>query len=695
MKPLKIILLLITIVFTPMLAIAAGKQALLIGIQDYSNTSFKSLKGPANDIELTKGMLRERFGFRDEDFIILKDAQATHTGIENAFNTLINRVKLGDDDFVYIFYSGHGSQTADLNGDESSGKDQTWVSYGSRSSTVEHKDNYDVLDDEIGDWLAKLYDKTDKVVFVSDSCHSATVSRAAERGEALVRAVKEDKRSHLLGKLTYAKPTTHLGIRVSAARDYESALDGLIKDEQAYGLFTWYWVHSLQQAKAGYTWHDVFKRTYAQVTAYRGIAQQPDMQQPQMEGKGHHLVQKRRLRELPPFFIPLPQTIPVYSIYEDKVKILVGSLAGVTKDSVYRLYDPKSLNLHNLPSITITKVTPFASYGNFESENAFKTGDLVVKESHAYHFEPIKVFLKADFPKEDKTLLQTIQSAFQSTPDDKTSSLFPYVLLTQDSSKTDLRLHLLRPKRRENGQLVYEKDDALPKSFSNQSPELWVLTTDGHLFNEKLRIPFDKPTEGVKLLKDNLKKWASIRELKALKSSNPVKVQIDILHQSQSELEGKNCLVDEKLGLYCKTGLYNLSTLNKHIPSLGDVLTFTLNNKSKNHYYCYLLDLNPNGDINVIYPHQSERTEFVRVKADETRKTGISLHLKNKGKRTLKLITSGQSIDVSLLEQSAYRPRAGSNPLERLLINAVHGLRGSQLISNDEWATEQVTFEVK
>jgi hypothetical protein len=49
------------------------------------------------------------FGFQNEDFIILKDAEATHTGIENAFKQLINQVKKAEKaqegDFVYIYYS--------------------------------------------------------------------------------------------------------------------------------------------------------------------------------------------------------------------------------------------------------------------------------------------------------------------------------------------------------------------------------------------------------------------------------------------------------------------------------------------------------------------------------------------------------------------------------------------------------------
>jgi hypothetical protein len=67
------------------------------------------------------------------------------------------------------------------------------------------------------------------------------------------------------------------------------------------------------------------------------------------------------------------------------------------------------------------------------------------------------------------------------------------------------------------------------------------------------------------------------------------------------------------------------------------------------------------------------------------------------GEETIKLITTTQPIDISLLEQSKFKRRGvkGLNPLEQLLVNAVHGVRGTRKVKNDEWATGLVTFEVK
>jgi hypothetical protein len=690
MNPLKIIHLLIVplfFLFTPTSTLAVNKHALLIGIQDYSSSGISSLKGSINDITLMKGVLRERFGFQDKDFIILLDAQATHTGIEKAFTALIQRVK--NDDFVYIHYSGHGSQTPDLNGDERSGKDQTWVSYGARTHTISKDiNNYDLLDDEINAWLAAIYAKTAQVIFVSDSCHSATVARGAAPTS---RAVKKDNRSHPLGKKAYTKIEKSQGIRVGAARDNESAIETTPrKDGKIYGLFTWYWAKALQQAQAGETWHDVFKRTYTPITAWRG-------QSPQMEGE-------RRRQVLGGDFTPLASTVSVIDAYHKYIEIQAGYIAGVTVGSVYRLYNPQHPNPLNLPRFTITKVKAFMSDGESNEINLFKRDDLVIEESHAYTFDPIKVYLSADYPKgKDKPLLQNIQAAFKPRPDGR--QLLPGYILTDDPYDTDLRLHLLRPKRKNGQPIRTAVDDALPKSFPNQPPELWILTPEQRLLNKNGLISFNNPRRGIKLLRDNLNKLARVRELKMLQSPGnktlPIAVQTTVLSPIKFCPKGAKCVrLPYNLGLHHETGQYSWQEIDERVLNKDDILTFTLHNESEQDYYCYLINIGVDGAIYAIFPNPEERMEYARVNAGKKRELTIkegALMTDQVGEETIKLITSTQPIDVSLLEQSKFKRRdaKGLNPLERLLVNAVHGIRGDIPKRNDDWATGQVMFEVK
>jgi len=658
----------------------SGKHALLIGIEKYNHPKISDLGGPRNDIKLIQSVLRTRFDFQEEDFIIRLDKQATHTGIENAFKTLIERVQ--PDDFVYIHYSGHGSQTADLNGDERNGQDQTWVSYGTRQSGRENeKDNYDVLDDEINAWLAEIYAKTEQVIFVSDSCHSATVARGKV---PVIRGLEQDDRFHPLGKMTYTQLKEYHGIHVGAARDKEFAVEIFGNDGKNYGLFTLHWAIALQLAQVGETWNEVFKRVYTLVVDRRG-----DAQRPQLEGERYRQV-------FGGDFSPPVATIAVSNVKGERVTIQAGAASGVTKGSVYRLHQ----HPENLARVEITQVETFESKGKTTVVGAFKMGDLLVEESHAYHFEPFKVYLSADYPDgKDRPLLQTIQAAFQGNSD------LPGYVLTNQPDKMDLRLQLLRPKRGTDGQAIYENNnDALPKSFPNQTPELWILTPDQHLLHNKLQIKFDNPNQGLKLLKYNLNHLARLREIKALQNSSrgatqPVTVQTDILTPVKACPSGGNCMQLHDLGLYNKKGTSRLPEIGKHRLNKDDILTLTLHNQSKQNYYCYLINISPDGSIYAIYPDPDERMEYALIKAGEKREliSDVVLILKNVGEQTLKLIATTGPMNISLLQKEGFNGRNLSelNPLERLLVSAAHGQRGLSRVQNNEWATEQVTFEVK
>jgi hypothetical protein len=630
-------------------AFAAGKHALLIGIEDYTNSNIRSLNGSINDVFLMKNVLRERFGFKKDDFIVLLDEQATHTGIKNAFTKLINKIQYKD--FVYIHFSGHGSQTFDLNGDQvRSGIDQTWVSYASRANNSKHIDNYDVLDDEINTWLAAIYAKTDHVIFVSDSCHSATVGRGEDSNS---RSLKIDKRRHPLGKKPYTKIEKYYGIRIGSARDRESAIEAFQEDGQAYGKFTWHWARALQQAQADSTWNDVFKRAYMQVVTSRGRAQKP-----QMEGE-------RSRQILGGNFIPLPPTITVSYANRRRVEIQAGHVAGVTVGSVYRLYKSKR---RNVPRITITRVKAFKSYG--KPTALFKRGDLVVEESHAYNFKPVKVYLSPQ--------KQIIKSAFKKRRDGTLP--LPGYTLTNNPAHADLRLHL-------------------------KGSKLSILTSDQYLLDEELEISFRNPRRGIKLLQNNLNKLARVRELKTLRSSRrilPVTVEVFLLSPIRYCSATEDCIyLPNDLGLHRKTGPYSLHQLEKKTLNKGDILTFRLHNRSRRHYYCYLINISPNGVIEAIFPYPEEAMEYARIAAGETLdligETGLMAELV--GEESIKIITSRHPFDVELLEQTAFEQRGGIegsyNPLEQLLINAIHGQRGRISLRNDDWAAGLIEFMVK
>jgi hypothetical protein len=89
----------------------------------------------------------------------------------------------------------------------------------------------------------------------------------------------------------------------------------------------------------------------------------------------------------------------------------------------------------------------------------------------------------------------------------------------------------------------------------------------------------------------------------------------------------------------------------------GDILTFILYNKSERDYYCYLIDISPDGAIYAIFPNPEEdNMEYARVRAGELRDLigEVGLMAELVGEETIKFIATRQPIDVALLEQGGF-----------------------------------------
>ena len=166
--------MLVMLVLLPLNALAAN-YALFVGIETYQQSGINALPGCANDAELIRRALTEKFGFPAENIEIVLNSQATFAGIEAAFRRVIERAQSGD--VVTFYYSGHGTQVPDDNGDEADGVDEalcpTDISRANPDSWLR--------DDTLAAWLAQL--RTDKVTVILDSCFSGTATRS--EGEPL------------------------------------------------------------------------------------------------------------------------------------------------------------------------------------------------------------------------------------------------------------------------------------------------------------------------------------------------------------------------------------------------------------------------------------------------------------------------------------------------------------------------------
>lgn len=171
-------------VVAPFTIAKAKRHALVVSIADYLP---KGLTDQAPDLACLDGaadrmaqLLTAGFGFHSNDIVIVKDLDATRARLEKELLAMAERA--GPDDVVLFYYTGHGGQVPDLDGDEADGWDEVLVTADKRPPLLTTKDhlNLYLTDDRLSQILSKF--KTKNVTLIFDSCHSGTMTRAGETG---------------------------------------------------------------------------------------------------------------------------------------------------------------------------------------------------------------------------------------------------------------------------------------------------------------------------------------------------------------------------------------------------------------------------------------------------------------------------------------------------------------------------------
>jgi len=157
------------------LASVAEQRALLVGVGQYETAGI-DLPGIDLDLDRMKDTLA-RLGFEDKQIKVLADGDATSGNVIAAFNGWLRQgVQPGDR--VVFYYSGHGSNIPDLDGDEDDGVDEVLVTHDMKRAKVKGRATLTgvVPDDKLGQMLAAIPSKN--VWVIIDACHSGTMTRS-------------------------------------------------------------------------------------------------------------------------------------------------------------------------------------------------------------------------------------------------------------------------------------------------------------------------------------------------------------------------------------------------------------------------------------------------------------------------------------------------------------------------------------
>jgi uncharacterized caspase-like protein len=118
-------------------------------------------------------------GFAPQNVKMLLDSQATKGAIHDAIVNWIGP-REDTDTLVLVFYSGHGMQALDDNGDENDDYDECIVPFGINGTIQPTPLHRAIRDDELAAWLDEL--DSQKVVVIADTCFSGGLAPSTTLG---------------------------------------------------------------------------------------------------------------------------------------------------------------------------------------------------------------------------------------------------------------------------------------------------------------------------------------------------------------------------------------------------------------------------------------------------------------------------------------------------------------------------------
>lgn len=174
-------------------------RALLVGINAYPGAP---LAGCLNDIQDMAATLVSDYGFKSSSIRMLVDKRATTAAILTRLKWLVAGAKAGDR--LVFHYSGHGAQVADRNNnDEIDGMDEVICPVN-----FDWDEKHLIRDDKFAELFGTVPAGV-HFVWISDSCHSGSMTRELGPPPKKRKSVKGAKKPKILGSRFMPAPLDH------------------------------------------------------------------------------------------------------------------------------------------------------------------------------------------------------------------------------------------------------------------------------------------------------------------------------------------------------------------------------------------------------------------------------------------------------------------------------------------------------
>ena len=142
-----------------------GGISLHIGLNGVSGAAYGGWDGPLAACEFDANDMAAIAKSKGMKSTVLLTKKGTRANVLAGMRNAAKALKAGD--FFFLSYSGHGGQVPDVSGDEADKQDETWCLYDGQ-----------LIDDELYFELSRFAAGV-RILVLSDSCHSGTVTRVA------------------------------------------------------------------------------------------------------------------------------------------------------------------------------------------------------------------------------------------------------------------------------------------------------------------------------------------------------------------------------------------------------------------------------------------------------------------------------------------------------------------------------------
>lgn len=232
-------------------------HALLIGISNYQEQNgfqISPLRSAVDDADKMDRFFRKHLNIPKKRIVRLSDEQATKAAILKQLDKLARCVKKGDQ--VLIYYSGHGEQIPDDNGDEIDQYDEVLVSYDATYNIDTGLLENLITDDEMNAALQKIEEKGASTVVISDACHSGSITRNIQGVKTVgIGATRTKDPTPIIKSEAYQQHKAEMSFL--DAKPYRTEWSAASAGQLAYenlalggGVFTRFFLEGVQNRKA-------------------------------------------------------------------------------------------------------------------------------------------------------------------------------------------------------------------------------------------------------------------------------------------------------------------------------------------------------------------------------------------------------------------------------------------------------------